>query len=103
MGIKLNSNLRYRVVGVGWDLSELRPQRGRSCGHTWKGASFGTCPRCGDTPVESPDGQYHWLDRKTKQPLAYSDGRQARFNSLDEAIAAFVNGELEAKRNEPLY
>ncbi len=62
--MKLDSNLRYRVVGVG-DL-------------------------------------YHWLDRKTNQPLSYKNGDAAQFKTLDEAIDAFVNGKLSAERNEPL-
>lgn len=100
--MELSSNLRYRVVGVDWDISQPRAQKGLSCGHTWKGPVWGRCPRCGDVPVENSGDQYHWLDRKTKQPVKYQDGREARFNSLDEAIAAFVNGELEVKMNEPL-
>lgn len=103
MGIKLNSNLRYRVVGVDWDITQPRNQRGLSCGHAWKGPAYGTCPRCGDRPAENPSEQYHWLDRKTKQPLTYQNGEEAQFDSLDDAIKAFINGKLSATRNEPLY
>lgn len=99
--MKPDSNLRYRVVGVGWDLTQPQSLRGASCGHTWKGFVWGTCPRCGDKPAEVA-GQYYWLDRKTNQPLTYKDGSEARFDGLDEAITAFVDGELSAKRNEVL-
>jgi hypothetical protein len=61
---KLDSTLRYRVVGIG--------QR------------------------------YHWLDRKTNQPLTMKNGDEAQFNSLDEAIDAFIKGELSAQQNEHL-
>lgn len=46
--------------------------------------------------------KYHWLDRKTNLALTYKNGDEARFNSLDEAIAAFVDGLLTVERNEAL-
>lgn len=98
--MKLDSNLRYRVVGVDWDISKPRPMTGQSCGHTWKGFAWGNCPRCGDIPVEND--RYHWLDRATNKPLTYKNGSEAQFGSLDEAITAFINGELEATVNEAL-
>lgn len=97
----LNSNLRYRVVGIGWDLAQPQSLRGVSCGHTWKGFAWGICPRCGDKPAEVV-GKYHWLDRRTKQPVPYKSGDAAQFDSLDEAISAFVEGKLTAERNEVL-
>lgn len=100
--MKLDSNLRYRVVGVEWDISQPRALKGQSCGHTWRGVTWGNCPRCGDVPADHPDDRYHWLDRKTNRPLAYKSGEEAQFNSLDEAITAFVDGKLEATSNEPL-
>lgn len=62
--VTLNSNLRYRVVGIG--------------------------------------DQYHWLDRKTNEPLTDKNGHEARFDSLDAAIQAFIEGRLSADRNEAL-
>lgn len=100
--ITLDSNLRYRVVGVDFDISQSRPLKGASCGHTWKGLAWATCPRCGDTAVSVTNDRYHWLDRKTKLPLTYKDGSEAQFDSLDEAIDAFVQGRLSAERNEEL-
>lgn len=61
---KLDSNLRYRVVGIG--------------------------------------ERYHWLDRKTNLPLTYKDGSEAQFDSLDEAITAFLDAQLSAECNEVL-
>jgi hypothetical protein len=61
---KLDSKLRYRVVGIG--------------------------------------ERYHWLDRKTNQPLTYKNGDEAQFDSLDEAIDAFLSGRLSAEQNEEL-
>jgi hypothetical protein len=98
----LNSNLRYRVVGVNLDLSKPRPLKGLSCGHTWTGFAWGKCPRCGDVAAGNSGDKYHWLDRKTNEPLAYKDGSEAQFDSLDEAISAFVDGKLSAERNEVL-
>lgn len=98
--MKPDSNLRYRVVGVDWDATKPQSLKGVSCGHTWKGFVWGRCPRCGD--VAEVRGQYHWLDRKTNQPLTYKDGSEARFDDLDEAIAAFIKGQLSAERNEVL-
>lgn len=46
--------------------------------------------------------QYHWLDRANNQPLTYKDGHQARFNTLDDAIHAFIRQELSAEMNEEL-
>lgn len=99
--MKLDSNLRYRVVGVGWDLTQPQSLKGVSCGHTWKGFVWGTCPRCGDKPAKVTD-RYHWLDRKTKQSVPYKNGEEAQFDGLDEAIAAFIEGRLTVERNEVL-
>lgn len=71
---KLNSNLRYRVVAVNGDAAKLLS---------------GPCP-C------------YWLDRKTRQPLTYKDGSEARWTTLDDAIDAFVEGRLEVEGNELL-
>jgi hypothetical protein len=98
----LDSNLRYRVVGVDFDLSKPRAQRGLSCDHTWTGFAWGKCPRCGDVAAENSGDKYHWLDRKTQQPLTYKNGDEAQFDSLDEAIDAFVKGRLTVERNEVL-
>lgn len=46
--------------------------------------------------------KYHWLDRKTGEPLAYKSGDVAQFDDLDAAIAAFVEGKLTIERNEVL-
>jgi len=46
--------------------------------------------------------KYHWLDRKTNQSLNYKNGDEAQFDSLDESIAAFVNGKLTVEKNEVL-
>lgn len=100
--IKLDSNLRYRVVGVDFDLSKPRPLKGLSCGHTWTGFAWEGCPRCRDVAVAIKGDRYHWLDRKTGQPLPYKNGDVAQFDSLDEAIAAFVEGRLSVERNEVL-
>lgn len=100
--MKLSSNLRYRVVGVEHDMTQLRALKGVSCGHTWKGFGWGNCPRCGDAPADNPDDRYHWLDRKTNRPLTYKNGDMAQFTSLDAAIEAFIKGELEAEKNEVL-
>lgn len=43
--------------------------------------------------------QYHWLDRKTNHAVPYENGQPARFNSLDEAIDAFIQGKLVVKQN----
>lgn len=97
----LDSNLRYRVVGVNRDMAKPRSLKGLLCGHTWTGFAWSTCPRCGDRPAEIDD-RYHWLDRKTDKPLTYKNGNEAQFNSLDEAIDAFVEGKLSVDRNEVL-
>lgn len=68
----LNSNLRYRVVAIDGDTTQLLS---------------GPCP-C------------YWLDRKTNQPLTYKDGSEAQWSTLDEAIEAFVEGRLTVGRNE---
>lgn len=68
----LNSNLRYRVVAIDGDITQLLS---------------GPCP-C------------YWLDRKTNQPLTYKDGSKAQWSTLDEAIEAFVEGRLTVGRNE---
>lgn len=96
-----DNNLRYRVVGVGWNINCPQPQTGLSCHHEWTGTAYSRCPKCGDVAVET-NGQYHWLDRATSQPLTYKDGGEARFDSLDEAISAFVEARLSAERNEVL-
>jgi len=44
--------------------------------------------------------KYHWLDRKTNQALNYKNGDEAQFDSLDSAIAAFVDGKLTVEKNE---
>ena len=41
--------------------------------------------------VMSNDDYFFWIDRKTSQALTYKNGDEARFDSLDEAIAAFVD------------
>lgn len=46
--------------------------------------------------------KYHWLDRATQQPLTYKDGSEAQWPTLDEAIAAFIDGQLSAECNEVL-
>jgi hypothetical protein len=43
---------------------------------------------------------YHWTDRKTGQAVPYENGDEARFNSLDEAVDAFIQGKLAVKKNE---
>lgn len=48
------------------------------------------------------DSVYRWLDRKTKEFLTHKDGKDAPFDSLDEAISAFVNGTLTVSQNEHL-
>lgn len=48
------------------------------------------------------DSAYRWSDRKTNKFLMYRDGNEALFNSLDDAIAAFVNGMLTVTQNERL-
>lgn len=48
------------------------------------------------------DSSYRWLDRKTNDFLMYRDGNDALFNSLDDAISAFVNGMLTVDQNEHL-
>lgn len=98
--MKLDSDLRYRVVGVDFDISKPRPLKGRSCGHTWTGFAWGKCPRCGDIAAEASGDRYHWLDRATNQPLTYKDGREAQWETLDEAITAFINKRLAVERNE---
>lgn len=52
--------------------------------------------------VVASGDKFHWLDRKTNQPLTYRDGQAAQFDDLDAAIAAFVEGELSVERNEVL-
>lgn len=52
--------------------------------------------------VVGTNDDYHWLDRKTNQPLTYKNGSKAQFKSLDEAISAFIDGKLSAERNEVL-
>lgn len=46
--------------------------------------------------------RHHWLDRKTDQPLTYKSGDEAQFDSLDEAVSAFTEGQLTVQRNEVL-
>jgi len=46
--------------------------------------------------------RYHWVDRATKLPVPYEGGGKALFKSLDEAIAAFIDGKLAVKQNIPL-
>lgn len=70
----LDSNLRYRVVAIDGDTTQLLG---------------GPCP-C------------YWLDRKTNQPLTYKDGSEAQWSILDEAIEAFVEGRLSVTGNEVL-
>jgi hypothetical protein len=49
--------------------------------------------------VEAIGNRYHWIDRATKLPVPYADGSKARFKTLDEAIAAFVEGQLTVRQN----
>jgi hypothetical protein len=44
--------------------------------------------------------KYHWIDRINNQSLTYENGEAAQFDSLDDAIDAFVDGKLTAKKNE---
>lgn len=43
---------------------------------------------------------YCWLDRATDQMLPYKNGDEAQFNSLDDAVDAFINKQLTVERNE---
>ena len=43
---------------------------------------------------------YHWIDRATSQPVDYENGDIAQFPTLDEAVAAFIDGKLTVKMNE---
>jgi hypothetical protein len=43
---------------------------------------------------------YHWIDRTTNELVAYENGDTAQFPSLDEAVAAFIDGKLTVKVNE---
>jgi len=52
--------------------------------------------------VMSNDDYFFWIDRKTSQALTYKNGDEARFDSLDEAIAAFVDAKLTVEKNEEL-
>jgi hypothetical protein len=45
---------------------------------------------------------YHWIDRTTNEPVDYENGDPAQFPSLDEAVAAFIDGKLAVKVNEVL-
>jgi hypothetical protein len=44
--------------------------------------------------------KYHWIDRVNNEPITYENGEVAQFNSLDDAIDAFVEGKLTVKKNE---
>ena len=46
--------------------------------------------------------RYHWIDRATKLPVPFAGGGKARFKTLDEAIAAFIDGKLTVKQNVEL-
>jgi hypothetical protein len=50
--------------------------------------------------VVAIDDKYHWIDRATSQPVTYENGDEARFDSLDEAVDAFIDGKLTVKQNE---
>jgi hypothetical protein len=52
--------------------------------------------------VVAIDDNYHWLDRATSEPVPYENGDAAQFPTLDEAIAAFIDGKLTVKVNEPM-
>ena len=45
---------------------------------------------------------YYWIDRVTNEPVPYENGDTAQFSTLDETIAAFVDGKLVVKMNEPM-
>ena len=46
--------------------------------------------------------RYHWIDRCTQLPVPYEGGGKARFETLDDAIAAFIDGKLTVKQNVEL-
>jgi hypothetical protein len=50
--------------------------------------------------VATDNNKYHWFDRTTGKPLTYENGDETQFASLDEAIAAFIDGKLTVKMNE---
>src|ERR1043165_1097304 len=52
--------------------------------------------------VVASGNRYHWIDRATRLPVPYEGGSKAMFKSLDEAVAAFVDGKLVVKQNVPL-
>jgi hypothetical protein len=52
--------------------------------------------------VVATGNHYHWIDRCTQLPVPYAGGGRARFKSLDEAIAAFIDGKLTVKQNVEL-
>ena len=103
--MKLDSNLRYRVVAVEVNCEacdqgyRLNPD-GLHYNHNLNDSTWGVCRRV--VAALNDDHEYHWLDRATNRPLIYANGDEARFNSLDEAIQAFIDGRLSASRNEVL-
>jgi len=52
--------------------------------------------------VVASGNRYHWIDRATQLPVPFAGGSKASFRSLDEAIAAFIDGKLAVKQNVPL-
>lgn len=50
--------------------------------------------------VVAIDDKYHWIDRTANKPVTYENGDEARFDSLDEAVDAFIDGKLTVKQNE---
>lgn len=52
--------------------------------------------------VVAIDNRYHWIDRATNQPLTYKNGNEAQFDSLDDAIKAFIDGHLSVEKNEAM-
>jgi hypothetical protein len=50
--------------------------------------------------VVAIDDRYHWIDRRTNQPVTFKDGSEARFDGLDEAVRAFIDGKLSVEKNE---
>lgn len=52
--------------------------------------------------VVATGNRYHWIDRCTQLPVRFSGGGKALFKSLDQAIAAFVDGKLTVKQNVEL-
>ena len=99
--MKLDSNLRYRVVGVEVDCEacergyRLNPN-GLHYNDERGGATWGVCRKLSGKRHD----YYYWLDRRTRQPLTYKDGREAQWKTLDEAISAFTDGQLTVERNE---